>query len=204
MYSIACIFILTVYYPSYTWLYTSCSYHPDTVSVTCSVDKLHTDDLHGLYNVTSLNLNSNKLWTTPPSIFCSLQSLTSLNLSTNYLQEVSDLGLTPPSPNTPCLHTLKILDLSYNKISSLPSKAFSHLYNLRELFLQNNKITSLEDEALSSLVSLEIINLAGNQLVALPPDIWHDTTHLQEIYIQNNYLGVLPPGIFHYLIVFWC
>ena len=136
---------------------------------------------------------------TPANIFCSLSSLTSLNLSTNYLQEVSDLGMSPPSPTAPCLHTLKQLDLSFNKLSYLPARAFPHLYNLKQIWLEGNKMISLEDDSFSSLASLEMINLAGNQLVALPPDVWSDTTHLQEIYLQNNHLSVLAPGIFRHL-----
>eukprot|EP00092_Neocalanus_flemingeri_P041674 GFUD01045391.1.p1 GENE.GFUD01045391.1~~GFUD01045391.1.p1 ORF type:complete len:1363 (-),score=340.88 GFUD01045391.1:56-4144(-) len=153
----------------------------------------------GLEHLNTLKVSATNLWTTPAGIFCSLPSLTSLNLSTNNLQEVSDLGISPSSPNAPCLHTLKQLDLSFNKLSSLPARAFPHLYNLKQIWLEGNKISSLEDDALSSLASLQSINLAGNQLVALPPDLWQDTTHLQEIYLQDNHLSVLAPGIFRHL-----
>ena len=104
-------------------------------------------------------LTHNTLWTTPAHLFCSLPSLTSLNLSTNNLQEVSDLGISPPSDNTPCLRTLKHLDLSFNQLRSLPARAFPHLTSLQQLSLEGNQLNSLEDDSFSGLALLEMINL---------------------------------------------
>ena len=145
---------------------------------------------------TCAQLTGNSLWTTPAHLFCSLPSLTSLNLSTNYLQEVSDLGMTPPSDNAPCLRTLKHLDLSFNQLRSLPARAFPHLASLQQLSLEGNQLNSLEDDSFSGLALLEMINLSGNHLSALPPAVWDDTPHLQQIFLQNNHLSVLSPRIF--------
>ena len=109
---------------------------------------------------------------------------------------MSDLGLTPPSDNAPCLRTLKHLDLSYNQLRSLPARAFPHLASLQQLSLEGNQLNSLEDDSFSGLASLEMINLSGNHLSALPPAVWDDTPHLQQIFLQNNHLSVLSPRIF--------
>ena len=78
-------------------------------------------------------LKATELLTAPAHVFCSLPSLTSLNLSNNYLEEVSDLGISPFSHNKSCLGTLENLDISYNKLTYLPAQAFGHLTRLKEL-----------------------------------------------------------------------
>jgi len=163
----------------------------------CGKLEIRRGAFEGLSKLRSLQITGSSLSITPAGIFCFLPSLTHLNLSANYLREVSDLGVHPTSRYAPCLLSLKQLDLSYNQVHALPARAFPHLYNLKQLSLEGNKISSLEDDSFSGLASLEMISLAGNQVVALPPDIWRHTTYLQEIYLQNNYLSVLAPGIFH-------
>ena len=104
----------------------------------------------GLNKLKRLNLTNNNLWTMPQSAFCHLHSLTSLNLSQNYLQDVSDLGFGSRELRA-CRLPVQVLDLSGNAFSKLPERAFGQLGKLRVLGLASNNLNVMEDSALSEL-----------------------------------------------------
>ncbi|KAG7200331.1 hypothetical protein KM043_017792 [Ampulex compressa] len=54
--------------------------------------ELHRDSLRGLTSLQHLDLAENNLWSLPPELLCPLQSLSSLNLTRNKLQDVVSLG----------------------------------------------------------------------------------------------------------------
>ncbi|CAF1310190.1 unnamed protein product [Adineta steineri] len=62
------------------------------------------------------------------------QSTTILNLSLNSFTSINSLTN---------LNNLQILDLSYNKLNSLPSNLFSKFPQLSSLYLQNNSLTTI-------------------------------------------------------------
>ena len=65
--------------------------------------------------------SGNNLWSLPQAVFCSLSSLNSLDLSGNFIQDVSDLGFASSQLNS-CRIPLRNLDLSHNSLSTLASK----------------------------------------------------------------------------------
>ena len=78
--------------------------------------------LHYMFNLFFLYFFSgNNLWTLPKAVFCSLSSLNSLDLSGNFIQDVSDLGFASSQLNS-CRIPLRNLDLSHNSLSTLASK----------------------------------------------------------------------------------
>lgn len=156
----------------------------------------------GLNELRLLNLSDNNIWTLPSSPFCSLSSLSILNLSGNFLQDFLDLGFAN-TVITSCRLPLKSLDLSFNSFSRLISEAFSQIgAKLESVNLSNNNLNVIDDTALSGLTGLTKLNLANNQLVAIPPRLFGGDdqsrccVYLQELHLQNNSLSGLAPGVF--------
>ena len=161
------------------------------------VIELEQDAFTGLNDLRKLNFTHNNLWTLPKATFCGLNSLVVLNLSSNFLQDVSDIGFGASDAHG-CQIPLETLDLSHNSLTKLTSNAFSQLPKLKTLRLDGNKLSELEDSAFGGLSSLQTVNLANNILNELPPELFATSTpsRLQELYLQNNSLNILPPGLF--------
>ncbi|XP_046665913.1 uncharacterized protein LOC124357872 [Homalodisca vitripennis] len=84
------------------------------------------------------------------------------------------------------LPSLEVLDLSNNRLSSVPL-AFEKMTSLRHLDLSGNRISSLYGLSLVSLSQLEFLSLAGNGMIYL----WHDFQflyNLQELHLNDNML----------------
>ena len=69
------------------------------------------------------------------------------------------------------LETLELLDISFNHIESLDSRAFNHLVLLTTLIMTDNPIhdfTRQTISAFSELQQLKKLDLSRNELVRLP------------------------------------
>ena len=65
------------------------------------------------------------------------------------------------------LKSIKILNLSFNKIKAIQKELFQDLQLLMDLDLRDNEIQDIEDTALVNLQSLKIINLVMNPIIHL-------------------------------------
>ncbi|KAF7661432.1 hypothetical protein LDENG_00262090 [Lucifuga dentata] len=65
--------------------------------------------------------------------------------------------------------SLQVLQLSFNRISTLEPGDLSHLRQLKELHLQQNLITTLHPEAFRDLTQLRVLDLSFNLLTSLHP-----------------------------------
>ncbi|XP_055077352.1 uncharacterized protein LOC129456201 isoform X1 [Periophthalmus magnuspinnatus] len=74
--------------------------------------------------------------------------------------------------------SLWILDLSFNKISTLEQKDFSHLKLLQELHLQHNLISSLHPQIFEHLDRLKVLDLSFNLLTTLHPITYISLHHI--------------------------
>ncbi|KAI9226398.1 MAG: hypothetical protein DHS80DRAFT_25270 [Piptocephalis tieghemiana] len=89
--------------------------------------------------------------------------------------------------------SLSHLDLSYNRLTSLPPLA--HLPNLRHLNLAHNLLSSLPS-SLEALGSLEVLIASGNRLTHLSPTLmtaW--SGHLHTLILDANRLSHLPRSL---------
>ncbi|XP_071342978.1 carboxypeptidase N subunit 2 [Trachinotus anak] len=65
--------------------------------------------------------------------------------------------------------SLWVLQLSFNRISTLQPGDLSHLRQLKELHLQHNLITSLHPQVFQDLAQLKVLDLSFNILTSLHP-----------------------------------
>ncbi|XP_052052926.1 platelet glycoprotein Ib alpha chain [Apodemus sylvaticus] len=99
------------------------------------------------------------------------------------------------------LPALTTLDVSFNKLGSLSPGALEGLSQLHELYLQNNDLKSLPPGLLVPTSKLKKLNLANNKLRELPPGLLHGLEDLDTLYLQGNWLRTVPKGFFGTLLL---
>ena len=88
------------------------------------------------------------------------------------------------------------LQLSYNRLESLPPDVFSGLSSLEELNMGHNALTGLPKDVFSGLNSLLYLYLNGNDIASLPPTVFQDQKHLELLFLYGNKLTTLPSEVF--------
>lgn len=83
------------------------------------------------------------------------------------------------------LSCLKSLDLSYNKIKSLPDGVFADLVNLEELFLKGNHLSQVSQATFAGLVQLRTLDLSQNSLESLDPSTFEHLTNIEQVYLYH-------------------
>ncbi|CAG9773729.1 unnamed protein product [Ceutorhynchus assimilis] len=131
--------------------------------------------------------------------FKAVKNLKYLDLSYNLLttEEIAPEKFKGPYNDTvyePLL--IEHLDLSYNRIHSLPHNIFEHLTtSLTELNLAGNKLKILDHQtqvALSGLTNLKGLNLANNDLTELVGDAVKNLQKLRTLNLAMNKLDFVP------------
>ncbi|XP_014250078.1 protein phosphatase PHLPP-like protein isoform X2 [Cimex lectularius] len=175
----------------------------DLKSINLRANLLKGNIILGNYgNLTQLDVSEN-------SIECldltALDKLQSVQCSKNKLQDLSLNGtsLTSLIAGNNCLTKLSIypkptklkhLDISYNRLETLPDWLGS-CQHLRTLFASHNLLTSLPDHLFCSELScLQTLQLSFNSLKSLPQVIRH--IPLQQLFLQSNMLKELPEHFF--------
>ena len=141
--------------------------------------------LQSLYNLTELNLSSNKLGTaslSDLSFHCDLK-LRSLDLSSNLMKSSQCASFIHPF-----LDSLEHLILKGNKLEDLN---FNLPCTLREIDVSHNCITSL---AFSRLEALETFNLESNKVRDIS-NLWNLSPMLSTLLIDNNEVVELHPSL---------
>jgi hypothetical protein len=95
--------------------------------------------------------------------------------------------------------TVKLLDLSFNKLTTLDNNIFNNLINLQELYLGYNKLTHLDKDIFKNLTNLQYLSLRNNKLTHLDKDIFKNLTNLQKLFLYNNNLTHLDKYSFKHL-----
>jgi Leucine-rich repeat (LRR) protein len=90
------------------------------------------------------------------------------------------------------LKTMTVLDLRYNKLTSLPD-SIKYLKNLLVLDVRHNQLTSLP-ESIGQLENLQELWLNYNRLTSLPESIGH-LHELEVLCLYGNQLTSVPESI---------
>ena len=122
-------------------------------------------------------------------MFSDFKNLEILNISHNYLKSIAYLATVDRLP--PSLH-LKVLDVSYNKVTNLNPKTFMCFPSINQLYLSYNEITSLNGDIFyGSEKTLHTIHLRHNNLSAMNRGTFYNHSKLSFIDLSHNDLSVL-------------
>lgn len=126
------------------------------------LSELDTAVLHGLPNLTDLDLSQNRFSHVKKiTQSSSLPSLLSLHLEENHLSHL-------PEASFSSLPALQELFVSHNNLHSIAPGAFTGLDFLLRLHINNNRLTTVDPRWFRSLPHLEVLMLGGNPVEALP------------------------------------
>ncbi|XP_076351299.1 uncharacterized protein LOC143247328 isoform X2 [Tachypleus tridentatus] len=140
-------------------------------------------DLNGTTALEHLLLNRGLLKTVP-SWFCGqTPHLKSLNLKSNRLSKLPELGN--------CTE-LRLIDLSYNHISSLEETPFRSQTKLIDLFLGNNLIERIPEDSFIGLQSLQVMDLKNNRITYIHVNAFAHVSKLRDLNLGNNQFSSLP------------
>ncbi|CAD1472481.1 unnamed protein product, partial [Heterotrigona itama] len=122
-----------------------------------------------------LNLSNNKL-TTLPEVH-HLNKLETLSLSNNLISNVTDIFMT---------NSLKMLNLRGNDIDNIDVAEWWQLNRLEYLDLSRNRLNSLPSMWHKSMPMLKRLNLEFNNFVSLENIQIYNFIDLREVYLKNN------------------
>lgn len=120
--------------------------------------------------------------------FKSLTSIQKILITRNKISKIN-------SKTFDNVKTLKHLDLSHNRISSLEKNAFSNLTELTNLLLNDNRITTLKANTFIGLKNLDSLNLSSTGIKSIKKLAFEDLTSLRELVLDNNRLQSLPDKV---------
>ena len=132
----------------------------------------------GLVVLSSLALDSNRILHIHPTSFANITGLTELNLGQNRLEAV-------PAAISP-LHTLRSLDLSYNRIREIGNASYLGLEHLYGLNIEGNLIGNLSRGDFVDLPSLRVLNLAHNRIQSVEEKTFDDIFDLHALRLDSN------------------
>ncbi|KAF3836254.1 hypothetical protein F7725_028812 [Dissostichus mawsoni] len=141
--------------------------------------------------VSILHLQRNNLFFIRSNLFEGCINVKELDLSHNRIRNISDKAFT-------YLQGLRILDLSQNKLSSVPA-ATSNLPRLEKLSFKSNNISRLECHDFTNLTGLRELYLHQNQISALQKCVFKDLIGLQVLKLEENYIYNLGDAFTEFL-----
>ncbi|KRY23117.1 Chaoptin [Trichinella patagoniensis] len=138
-----------------------------------------------------LILDRNRIRTLPTGQIEQLGSLERISLTHNLIHAISQN--TFPGRN---FKSLKSINLAFNRITFLASKAFHDLFALDVVQLQGNKLTTLQMYTFANLSNLRIVNLDGNQINYTSEGCFFNLPRLEYLSLRNNRLATIALDAF--------
>ncbi|XP_045466000.1 leucine-rich repeats and immunoglobulin-like domains protein 3 [Harmonia axyridis] len=139
-----------------------------------------TDITIGTWNLKSLDFSRNNLEKVTIEF---MDELMNLNLSHNLL---TDDSIMMTSMRPPLSLKMRVLDLSYNKLTKLDT--LYPFWNLKKFILNDNQITSIKPGILQRYPNLVTLNLARNKILNLPNGMFTGLIHLVNLDLSYNQL----------------
>lgn len=149
----------------------------------------------GLENLQYLDLSDNTCSYISKTFFKRFQSLEELIIKNNYLGHTFDphMNKEDTSEILQGLSKLKVLDMSYNKITNLHTQVFSGLVHLERLIIANNMLNEFSVD-LSKSRCLNYLDLSGNKLTILSEALmdYLDSVTKEKCNAERNVKLMLP------------
>lgn len=149
----------------------------------------------GLSALTKLTIRNNKFTSIPlPSVFEDLLNLTSLDMSDNNIQKITEQNLVKSK-------NLKQLILKENAIVEVEKDAFKGLEkSLEVLDLRLNSLNDAQLLNMAEMTSLRELNLQYNRIQVLPNGVFQNFSLLQVLSLNSNKLSNITKGSFRGLV----
>lgn len=132
----------------------------------------------GLDVLNALFLDSNRILHVHPGSFGNITGLMELNLGQNRLDAV-------PSAIS-SLHSLRSLDLSYNRIRDISNASYRGLEQLYGLNVEGNLVGNLSRGDFLDLPSLRVLNLAHNRIASVEQGTFENIPDLHALRLDSN------------------
>lgn len=130
---------------------------------------------------------------------CGIKSLRYLNISSNSLTSLEDVGLDCGSETI--LGYLRLIDISNNDLKNISLlEDFGETFlNVDTIYADKNRITfSYTDNPFGKLKYLRHLDLSENNIDLLPENLLRRTNELHEINLSNNHITYVPETFFSY------
>lgn len=89
------------------------------------------------------------------------------------------------------------LRLNHNNISIIPNELFKTLTQIKRIDLHNNNLSCIPKELFNKLKNIEILHLEDNKITQVHDKAFStDSSSLQYIYLQNNKISRIPLTLF--------
>ena len=149
------------------------------------LDAVHIDLLATLTGLTMLDLRANHLQKFALEVMSTLSNLTTVDLSANKL---SELPAAASNHRMQLLPTLRVLNLSENRLHKMDGLSRVRLPGLRKMDVSYNDLTTLDPEWFISMPALEYLSISGNAFHDLAAGVFQGCTglrHLEAISLHN-------------------
>ncbi|XP_022098268.1 toll-like receptor Tollo [Acanthaster planci] len=135
----------------------------------------------GLAHLQSLDLSFGVMATVHPLSLQGLDSLEEINMFFNpMLQSLPEQLLRPVNK------TLRKINLSECKLSSIPKQFLEELPWLEEVNLSTNKISSMVNISFKGSTRLKRLNIACNSVTDIPLNFFEQTPSLEAVHLEGN------------------
>ncbi|XP_052740263.1 phospholipase A2 inhibitor beta-like [Bicyclus anynana] len=166
-----------------------------------SGDVLRSEIFQGPYNnsvysniaLETLNLGNNRIHSLDRYLFKYTPNLTRLYLNNNPIEILDSVTLLALSSAT----KLEVLDLAKTDINDIPLDAFRGLVNLRQIDLSGNKLVTVPQSLGVVGSTLQYLTFNNNPIVELNDDSFLGLTNLVELEVgENDYLEEVKRSTF--------
>ena len=140
-------------------------------------------DLSKLESLTDIDASYNDLTALKHYDTGGFRNLTSLHVRGNHITAITDGFFSMPS--------LTILDISENRLKTLPWNALSELDYLESMFASNNELTSLRNKTIGGFKRLNTLEIKNNHIVEIEEGFL-DIPFLNRVVMSRNRLKQLP------------
>ncbi|XP_056016544.1 toll-like receptor 4 [Ostrea edulis] len=131
-------------------------------------------------SIVSFDISHNFCSHVSPQIFEDSRHLKHLNMSHNYLGQ--DLGKDTEGQLFKNLESLEMLDLSFNKIASLPKLLLGNSKRVRFINISNNRLSDWKI-SMSGMSKLVLLDLSQNKLTTLDENA---RTNIERVFKHSN------------------
>lgn len=147
----------------------------------CGIEDVNKYNFNYASALLELRMRSNKLRKLPNSVFSSITTLTTLDLSANEISEIEKSAFAS-------LESLEFLTLTGNQLVSLDEAVFKDLTNLISIRLDSNKLQAIDENLFANNGNLTEIRMDSNEIAIIEGDVFGKLKNLKILNLASNRL----------------